>query len=66
MADIEERAEEWARERIAGSLGVDDLIAAYLAGSEQTRADYAAHEQNMQNWRDLAGCTRCECSCGAR
>ena len=48
MADIEERAEKWAREydrehydEIQG-YGEADLIAAYLAGSAQTQADYAA------------------------
>lgn len=49
MADIEERAEKWARDygREQGTstpdFGADDLIAAYLAGSAQTQADYVAH-----------------------
>jgi hypothetical protein len=66
LMDIDERAEKWAREY----LGMcdcprrQDLIAAYLAGSAQTQADYAKHyatavavspaEQNMNNWRDIA------------
>jgi hypothetical protein len=46
--DIEDRAERWAREYSDGhksadveGFSVDDLIAAYLAGSAQTQKDYA-------------------------
>lgn len=48
--DIEERAEKWAREHAAthdlsdyGPGIEEELIAAYLAGSAQTQADYAEH-----------------------
>jgi hypothetical protein len=60
MADIEERAEKWAREH-AEEQDSDQLrwlephlVAAYLAGSAQTQADYSAD------------CSRCVCTCGAR
>ena len=56
--DIEERAEKWAREYapIPGAeFNGHDLVAAYLAGSAQTQADYAADD-----------CRRCVCTCGAR
>ena len=52
MADIEERAEKWAKEYEAEleeklpswtGFNVADLIAAYLAGSAQTQRDYVAH-----------------------
>jgi hypothetical protein len=50
MADIEERAEKWAREKLAEEHadsyleGVFPwLVAAYLAGSAQTQKDYTAH-----------------------
>jgi len=49
--DIEERAEKWAREHIHEMYiradGItrweQNLIEAYLAGSAQAQADYAAH-----------------------
>lgn len=46
--DIEGRAEKWAREyardhgTFTPDFGEDDLMAAYLAGSAQTQADYTA------------------------
>lgn len=50
MADIEERAEKWAREHERDfdsyclySQRIAALTAAYLAGSAQTQADYVAH-----------------------
>jgi hypothetical protein len=52
MMDIEERAEKWAREyareHAYGVVGFSeaDLIAAYLAGSAQTQADYVEHYRN--------------------
>lgn len=59
--NIEDRAEKWARERTQqndlsdfGPGVEEELMAAYLAGSAQTQADYSAP------------CSRCECSCGAR
>lgn len=49
MATIEERAEKWAHEYMVSETVRDDLtsyeqdlIAAYLAGSAQTQADYSA------------------------
>jgi hypothetical protein len=46
--DIEDRAEQWARQYEAAKdlpswtgFGLDDLIAAYLAGAAQTQKDYA-------------------------
>lgn len=65
--DIEERAEKWAREYLAQVndllpsppgrgpiLKSADLIAAYLAGSAQTQADYTAAIPGAQDegWRD--------------
>lgn len=66
MADIEERAEKWARERHAkDTTGPCDsttcefirglMVEAYLAGSEQAQTDCAEHL-----------CGRCVCTCGAR
>jgi hypothetical protein len=61
--DIEERAERWARNYSAEhdsadveGFGIEDLMAAFLAGSSQGQADYSKY----------LACPRCECSCGAR
>jgi hypothetical protein len=55
--DIGERAEKWAREHTqANDLsdfgpGIEEeLIAAYLAGSQQTQADYASYSVPVQTW----------------
>jgi hypothetical protein len=44
---IEERAEKWAREYAremgGGEFTEQDLVGAYLAGSEQTQKDYVAY-----------------------
>lgn len=56
MADIEERAEKWAEENTACEAEKLVAVAAYLAGSAQTQADYSKY----------LACPRCECSCGAR
>lgn len=45
--DIEERAEKWAKiyltEDHDDKTHEEDLVAAYLAGSQQTQKDYLAH-----------------------
>lgn len=55
MADIEERAEKWAREHAKEqdsellSWLEPHLVAAYLAGSAQTQKDYVAHYERRNH-----------------
>lgn len=52
--DIEERAQKWVGSYDSGMTGdwpdllftSEDMIAAYLAGSAQTQADYTAHARD--------------------
>jgi hypothetical protein len=55
MDDIEDRANKWAEEYISHwdmpesyDKWKDSLIAAYLAGSSQTQADYVAHYEGAR------------------
>ena len=41
--DIEDRAEKWAEENTGCEAEALIAVEAYLAGSAQTQADYAAH-----------------------